>query len=129
MSPALELVIGVGIGWFGRDWFWLLVVSLGLAVVFLLLTTVSFLDSFSSLFLRGNLVLVELDPEFVELSAILLTVVRMVNHKNVFLIVGTSLECPVKATCQHKLVVNDHKLIVHMVLRSTVGSHIDTIIS
>ncbi len=53
----------------------------------------------------------------------------MINNKHIFLIVRTSLERPVEASSQDKYIVNDHKLIVHVILRCAISSAINPNIS
>lgn len=53
----------------------------------------------------------------------------MINDQDVLLVVGTSLEGPVEGAGQDELAIDDHELVVHVVLGRVISSNLDTGIS
>jgi hypothetical protein len=74
------------------------------------------------LLLLLDLVFVELVPQLFELSGVLVQVVRVVHDEQVLLIVRASLEGPVERSGQEECIVNQHELVVHVVLLSIVSA-------
>ena len=98
-SPALEFVSRGGLG-FGQA---RIVRLFGFGLIASLLVAVTLLDLASgSLSVAINLVVDELDPQFVELSCVLLNVVWVVDHQQVLLVFAASLEGPVEGSCEEE---------------------------
>ena len=76
-----------------------------------------------------DLVFGERDPQLFKFNIVLFNIVRMVNNQNILLVVRASLIGPVEAAREDKLVVNYHKLIMHVVRRGVVSSTVDACIS
>ena len=76
-----------------------------------------------------DLVFGERDPQLFKFTIVLFNIVRMVNNQNILLVVRASLIGPVEAAREDKLVVNYHKLIMHVVRRGVVSSTVDACIS
>jgi hypothetical protein len=92
-----------------------------------LVGSVLLLDCGSSFgLLLEDRVLREIEPQFIEFLRVLFTVVGVVNNEHVLLVVAASLESPVEGSSEYELSINDHELVVHMVLGCRVGSHVDT---
>jgi len=103
------------------------VVSLALGSSFLVLL----LNSLSGLvlFLAFDFLLSELVPQFVELSSVLLSVVRVVNDGEVLLVVGSSSIGPIERTSHNERLIHNHELVVHVVSRGVISANRDTCVS
>lgn len=123
-SPTGELVIG-SLLWFavGNCLYLLLSLFLGL------ICSVLFLDCRCCFMLLFNLIWRKFNPKAIKFTLILLNIVGVINNKNVFLIVTSSLISPIKAASQHKYTVNNHKLIMHMISGCWVSTCVYSFIS
>ena len=72
---------------------------------------------FSFKFFFAELHVVELLPYFVELCIIFFNVVRVINYGNILLVMGSSLESPIKRASKHDVTVYNTEFIMHMKLR------------
>ena len=100
-------------------------VSAALHSVVVLLVAVGLLNGSGGALLLGHVVAGELSPELLELLHVPLNVEWVVDYEQVLLIVLTGLECPVERTSQKESIVDDHELVVHVVLGLRVCSDWD----
>ena len=70
----------------------------------------------SGVLLFLDLVLGELGPKFVEFGAVLLEVILAIENNDVFLVAFTCLESPVERTGEQECLINNHELVVHVIL-------------
>ena len=64
----------------------------------------------------------KLCPKFIEFFIVFTDVVFAIKNNNIFLIMWARLKSPIEWTCNQKYWINNHKLIVHMIVRSIVSS-------
>ena len=95
----------------------------GLGCVVALLGTECFLNRNCGLLLTTDLLCGKLCPELFKLGGIALDVEGVINDEKVLLIVGACLESPVEGASQQEHSINNHKLVVHVVLRVIVSSN------
>ena len=91
-----------------------------------LLLSESFLDGYGSLFLRSYFLRGKLGPELFELGRVSLQIEGMINDEQIFLVVCSSLECPIEGTSEKEYVVNNHELVVHVILLGVISTHRDS---
>lgn len=97
---------------------------LGSRILLSIVCTVLLLNSYGSSCLSFvDFIFFEIMPKFLKLSSVLFKIIRVVNNQNVLLIAATRLEGPVEGSCEHKLIVTDHKLIMHVEARFAVSSN------
>ena len=94
-----------------------------------LLATVSLLNGNCSSLLGLNSIRSEFGPEFFKFSVVALKVEWVIDDQQVFLIALSSLEGPVEGAGHNEDVVDDHELVVHVVLGGTVSAYGDSSIS
>jgi len=76
-----------------------------------------------------NCVWRELSPELVELGIVLGDKVFAINNNDIFLVALSSLESPVERTSNNVERINNHKLVMHMILFCVISSTWDSSIS
>ena len=91
-----------------------------------LLVSEGFLDGYSSLLLRSHSIRSKLSPKLFELGAVSLQIEGVINDEQVLLVVCSGLECPVEGASEKECIINNHELVVHMVLLRVIGTHRDS---
>ena len=91
-----------------------------------LLVSKGFLDGFSSLLFRSYSIRGKLSPEPFVLGTVSLQIEGMIHDEQVLLVVCSSLECPIEGASKKECIVNNHELVVHVVLFRVISSHRDS---
>ena len=90
-----------------------------------LLVSEGFLDGHSSLLLRSHGIRSKLSPELFVLGAVSLQIEGVINDEQVLLVVCSGLECPVERAGEKECIINNHELVVHMVLLRVISANRD----
>lgn len=69
----------------------------------------------------SNFLSFKLFPKFFEFQGVAFDVEGVVNDEKIFLVVAACLVSPIEGTRHNEFTINDHKLVVHVVLRSVIG--------
>ena len=85
-----------------------------------------FLDGYGSLLLRSHGIWGKLGPELFELGRVSLQIEGMVHNEQILLIVCSGLECPIEGASEKEYVINNHELVVHVVLLGVISTHRDS---